>query len=143
MVLDWFCYNCNKSGTVLSNAKRLLYGVPQGSVVGPMLFSLCTTDISQVTHIQPGINFHFYADDKQLYVHLTHKNVAQTFDRLRNCLDNIKKWLTANKLKLNPDKTEFILLGSRTVCSKFNEIFPVNIIGNLVSPVEVVRNLGV
>ena len=46
-------------------------------------------------------------------------------------------------LKLNPDKTEFILFGSRTVHTKLSKFFPVNMLGNLLSPAEAVRNLGV
>ena len=111
MVLDWFksylCdrYQCIKFGSVLSNAKRLLYSVPQGSVLGPILFSLYTTPLSKVIQNHPGICFHFYADDTQL----THKHATLAFERLKNCLDDVRKWLSVNKLKLNPDKTEFIL----------------------------------
>ena len=117
VVLDWFRsylsdrYQCIKIGSVLSDAKRLLYGVPQGSVLGPILFSLYTTPLSNVIRKHPGIRFHFYADDTQLYVHLTHKHATLAFERLKNCLDDVGKWLSVNKLKLNPDKTEFILFG--------------------------------
>ena len=149
VVLNWFklylCdrYQCIKIGSVLSDAKRLLYGVPQGSVLGPILFSLYTTPLSKVIQNHPGICFHFYADDTQLYVHLTHNHATQAFDRLKKCLDDVRKWLSANKLKLNPDKTEFILFGSRNVRTKLSKFFPVNILGNLLSPVDAIKNLGV
>ena len=65
----------------------------------------------------PGRSFHFYAVDMRLYFDLTHKNVTQTFDQPKNCLDDIKKWLSANELKLNPDITKF-MYGSRTVHGK-------------------------
>ena len=65
-----------------------------------------------------GTRFHFYADDMRLYVHLTHKHVTEAFERLKNCLDDVKKWLSANKLKLNPDKTKFILFDRRAVHTK-------------------------
>ena len=51
--------------------------------------------------------------------------------------------LSTNKLKLNPDKTEFIVFGSKSRHEKRNHCFPVNIVGNLTSPVDAVRNLGV
>ena len=149
VVLDWFrsylCdrYQCIKIGSVLSDAKRLLYGVPQGSVLGPILFSLYTTTLSKVIQNHPGICFHFHADDTQLYVHLTHKHATPAFERLKNCLDDVRKWLSVNKLKLNPDKTEFILFSSKNVRTKLGKFFPVNILGTPLSPAEAIRNLGV
>ena len=149
MVLDWFRsylsdrYQCIKIGSVLSDAKRLLYGVPQGSVLGPILFSLYTTPLSNVIQNHPRICFHFYADDPQLYVHLTHNHATLAFESLKNCLDDVRKWLSVNKLKLYPDKTEFILFGSKNVRTKLGKFFPVNILGTLLSPAEAIRNLGV
>ena len=92
---------------------KLLFGLPQGSVLDPILFSLYTIPLSKVIQNHPGIGFHFYANDTRLYVHLTRKNVAHVFDRLKSCLDDVKKWLSANMLKLNPYKTEFIVLAKK------------------------------
>ena len=123
VVLHWFkshlseCVYCIKIGSILSDAKKLSYGVPQGSVLPwGQFFSLYTTPMSKVIQNHPAISFHFYADDTQLYVHLTHKNVALALDKLSHCLDNVKRWLSTNKLKLNTDKTEFIVFGSNYQC---------------------------
>ena len=148
VVLDWFksylsdCVWCIKIGSILSDAKKLLHGVPQGSVLGAILFSLYTTPLSKVIQNHPGISFQFYADDTQLYVDLTHKSVASALDKLSHCLEDIKRWLSTNKLKLNPDKTEFIVFGSKSqhenliTPSKSTYLY-------LISPVDAVRNLGV
>ena len=110
--LDWFkSYlsdrtQCIKIGSVLSEARKLKFGVPQGSVLGPILFSLYTTPLSKVISKHPDVKFHFYADDTQLFIHLKHKNAKIAFDRLGKCLEDVKLWLCANKLKLNADKTD-------------------------------------
>ena len=149
IVLEWFnsyfydCLQCVKIGSILSDAKKLLFGVPQESVLGRILFSLYTTPLSKVIQNHPGIGFHFHADNTQLYVHLKHKNVAHAFDKLKSCFDDVKKWLSANKLKLNPDKTEFIIFDSKLQHEKLHKSFPVNILGNFLSPVGAVRNLGI
>ena len=134
---------CIKIGSILSDAKKLLYSVPQGSVLGPITLSLYTTSLSKVIQNHPGISFQFYTEDTQLYVHLTHKNVASALDKLSHYLEDVKRWLSTNKLKLNPDKTEFIVFGSKSQREKLNHSFPVNILGNLISPIDAVRNLNV
>ena len=90
-----------------------------------------------------GVNFHFYADDTQLYVHLSHRNASAAFDKLNRCLQDVKEWMSASKLKLSPDKTEFILFGSKKQREMLNVCFPIIILGNPLYPTKSVRNLGV
>ena len=63
--------------------------------------------------------------------------------KLKNCLNDIQNFMFTNKLKLNPDKTEFILIGSPKNHKQLLPHFPINILGNQVSPAQSVRNLGV
>ena len=130
-----------KIGSSLSNLFKLKFGVPQGSVLGPLLFSLYTTPLGQVISTYTGVKYHFYADDTQLFIHLSPDDSLKSFDRLKSCLNDIQVWMSENKLKLNPDKTEFIVF-----CAKdrwLSDSFPVNILGNCISPTDVVCNLGV
>ena len=89
------------------------------------------------------VNFHFYANDTQLYVHLSHMNASAAFDKFNRCLQDVKEWMWASKLKLNPDKTEFILFGSKKQRKRLNACFSIDILGNPLHPTESVRNLGV
>ena len=76
-------------------------------------------------------------------MHLSQKNSSAAFEQLNRCLDNVKKWLTNSKLKLNPDKSEFIIFGSKRQRDKLKACFPMDILGNPHSPVESVKNLSV
>ena len=89
------------------------------------------------------MNYHFYADDTQLYITLSPDNFSHSIQKLKNCLNHIQTFMLANKLKLNPDKTEFILIGSQKNHNQLLRHCPINILGNQVSPAQSVRNLGV
>ena len=102
---------------------------------------LLLSPLSTLIGRHKGVNFHFYADDTQLYVHLSHRNASAAFDKLNRCLQDVKEWMSASKLKLNPDKTEFILFDSKKQRERLNACFPIDILGNLLHPTESVRNL--
>ena len=128
-----------KVGNTLSHPAALQYGVPQGSVLGPILFFLYTNPISSIIHSDSSINHHFYADDTQLYITLTPTNFSHTIQKLKNCLSDIQNFMSANKLKLNPEKTEFILMGCKNNRKQLLPHFPINILGNQVSPAQSVK----
>ena len=147
--LKWFSsylmerFQSVKIGSTMSDLQKLLFGIPQGSVLGPLLFSLYTSSLSTLIGKHKGVKFHFYADDSQLYLHLSHMNASAAFDKLNRCLQDVKEWMSASKLKLNPDKIEFILFGSKKQRERLNVCFPTDILGNPLHPTKSVRNLGV
>ena len=144
-VLNWFTsyLTAIKIGSTLSDVCKLLFGVPQGSVLGPLLFSLYTTPLSLIISKHKGIKFHFYANDSQVYIHLSHKNASAAFEKLNRCLEDVKEWMSTSKLKLNPNKTEFIIFGSKRQRDKLKACFPIDILGNSLCPADLVKNLGV
>ena len=148
-VLRWFTsylldrFQSVKIGSVVSECFKLNFGVPQGSVLGPLLFSLYTSPLSNVIAKFKDVKYHFYADDSQSFIHLSPGSCPNSFHQLKACLDEIRMWMFENKLKLNPGKTEFIVFGSMDKFKWLKDSLPVNILGNCLSPNDVVRNLGV
>ena len=82
-----------------------MYGVPQGSVLGPILFVLYTTPLSDII-ANHSVNHRLFADDTQLQTSAPPSEVTNLTKELNGRTDDIKTWITENQLKLNDDKTE-------------------------------------
>jgi len=102
-----------------STRSILTCGVPQGSVLGPVLFLLYCADVIAIAK-RCGLEVHSYADDTQLYFHSDPAAVDSKMQQLVACVDVISQWMDANRLKLNKDKTQFIWLGTPHQLSKLS-----------------------
>ena len=146
--LEWFkSYLTDRSQSVFLNGTKsspmpLSYGVPQGSVLGPLLFTLYTSPLSKIID-GFSLSHHLYSDDTQLYTSFTVLNSNSAIQKLQDCLTQIQSWMNHNKLKLNPSKTEFMLIGHKIQREKFSQLFPISLLGNRTNPNDSVRNLGV
>ena len=129
-------------GDCFSSKADLTFGVPQGSVLGPLLFTLYTTPLSSMI-CEHAIPHHLYADDNQLYVSFASGDSEAALNGLQSCLASVHSWMSTNKLKLNPDKTEFLLIGNERQRSKYLSMFPIELLGVKTNPAKSARNLGV
>ena len=120
-VLAWFqAYLTSRTQTVhvkkcTSESHELKYGVPQGSVRGPILFTIYTTPLGKLIR-RHGLTFYLYADDTQLYLSFKPSepsSIDNNISRLEKCVEDIRAWMKLNLLKLNDDKTELLVITSR------------------------------
>ena len=116
--LNWFksylysrTQKINISGTY-SSSKDIPCGVPQGSVLGPILFTTYIMALGKIIdkHL---IGYHFYADDLQIYVSCDYDNIQDVMKKLERCLEDVRVWLNGHQLKMNAKKTEFLVLTSK------------------------------
>ena len=130
-----------RSGRTSSLPSLLLYGVPQGSVLGPILFLLYTADTIGLID-KHGLRAHLYADDTQAYGFCRPTETTQLESRLVDCVEEVAAWMRANRLQLNADKTDVLWCSSkRRIQQQPNQPFQFG--SRSVTPSSAVRSLGV
>ena len=95
--------------SVKSDVRDLQFGVPQGSVLGLILYSLYISPLDDIVR-HHGLEFHLYADDTQLYFAFRPIRADQqsSLARIEACVSHVDSWLARNKLKLKRRKTELL-----------------------------------
>lgn len=128
---------CNR----LSNTAFVNKGVPQGSILGPILFILYSADITK--SIKES-KHHLYADDLQLYKSFKPRDTETATFRLNQDLDRIAEWSENNGLTLNPSKTKYLVIGTKSVLNQIHSNNPkLEIRGEIIEEVTEARNLGI
>ncbi|XP_075304653.1 uncharacterized protein LOC142366593 [Odontesthes bonariensis] len=130
-------YQVTLRGSV-SRPRRLTTGVPQGSVLGPLLFSLYTSSLGSVIHSH-NFSYHCYADDTQLILSFPPSD-TQVEARIAVCLADISGWMSMHHLKLNLDKTELVFLPGKAC--PFRDL-AITMDDSVVTSTRTARNLGV
>ena len=128
-------------GTYSSTAAPVRWGVPQVSVLGPLLYVLCTTDAAGIV-TSFGLGVHLYADNTQLHGSCLASDAEALSWLVLRFIETVRLWMASNRLRLNPDKTQFIWFGTKLQLVKRNCDRLSSVSLTLVSDTHV-RNLGV
>ena len=126
----------------MSDPLTVTCGVPQGSILGPILFSLYTSPIANIVS-SFGVSQQQYADDTQLFVFLSPANLDNQLTRLQSCLSSVRDWFLRNGLVLNPDKTEAICFGTASRRRSLSHLSSINVIDTSVDLPDHIKLLGV
>jgi hypothetical protein len=144
--LDWFISYLSdrrqfvKVGEHESSSEAVPAGVPQGSVLGPILFTIYTSSLGKLLR-SLDMSYHLYADDTQIYIAFEPKSYALSIQRLEECIKKVQEWMFVNCLKMNKEKTEFLLITSK---HRKSDLCPILHIGDSeIAASETVKNIGV
>ena len=146
-VLQWFkCYLYERKQFVcvegaLSSNRDIHCGVPQRSVLGPILYLLYTSPLIDIIQ-RHGLSYHLYADDLQLYLSLkaTLNDQETAVTRTEACINEIHAWMIYNKLKLNKDKTELLIIGAQHGTGPTTEC--IRVVDECIYPSNSAKNIG-
>ena len=148
LALKWFhSYLTDRSQRVAirssqSNQQFLRFGVPQGSVLGPKKYCMFAKPIGRICS-EHNLLYHCYADDTQAYLVIKPEEVwSDIASRLESCLSDISAWMCSNMLKLNQEKTEFIIFASKQHKKQFDQC-SLKFDDKIVSISGCVKNLGI
>ena len=144
LTLTWFENYLNNRQQVVNFNSRLsshlpiTCGVPQGSILGPLLFLLYINDLS---HVSSKLSFLLFADDTNIF--FSHPDINSLVATMNTELDKVASFFHANKLSLNVDKTSFMLFTTRAMKNKLPAVLDVRIDNKLINQVSHTKFLGI
>ena len=143
--LDWFKsylserLQCVRIGAETSSLQGISHGVPQGSILGPALFTIYLNNIPSIPDV---CSLESYVDDSKLYLSFPVAEASNMIQQINNDFKKIASWCCYNSLLINPEKTKLLVLGTRQMLQRLPADFHVTLLGKKVTPSPSARDLG-
>jgi len=116
--------------------------VPQGSVLGPQLFSACVAPVGELIE-SLGVSYHQFADDTQLFIAMNACDAAPALNHLADCSSAVRLWFLRNGLQLNGDKSEMVILGTSHQLRAAADTQTIDVAGSRLAVSDRVKSLSV
>ena len=143
--LDWFKsylsgrLQCVRIGAETSSLQGISHGVPQGSILGPALFTIYLNNIPSIPDV---CSLESYVDDSKLYLSFPVAEASNVIQQINKDLKKIASWCCYNSLLINPEKTKLLVLGTRQMLQTLPADFHVTLLGKKITPSPSARDLG-
>lgn len=121
-----------------STSMPITTGVYQGTSLGPLLFSVFSNDLALHSH---GVSIFQYADDTQVLISGRKQDIHSLIYRMEQTLCALSKWFSTNSMKVNADKTQLMVFGTKAMLRNFPEV-RLNFGGSVITESRTAKNLG-
>ena len=148
VVLRWLeSYLTERNQTVLAGGRAskptvLKYGVPRGSMLGPVQFTMYIMPLGHVIRHHNTL-YHLFADDTQLHKSSSPEHFAKLLLDIQSCAESVTDWMACNRLRMNDNKTEIIPVGTKAKLKSVPQTSSLTLSGSTIPFSYKIRNLGV
>ena len=126
-------------GSATSETLPITHGVPQGAILSPLLFCIYINDLPSVPQ---ALNLESFVDDSKVFMSFHIDDITNAKKKIEEDLHLVATWCFQNSLLINPEKTKFLLIGTRQLLGKVPDVITLSFLGEEIIPVSSAKDLG-